>query len=532
MRTSLLAIGGAGLIAVIAIVPGDRVTGYSYFGIGATPITWPGAEATRFLSPTTFPEGSAPDNLVLAAMGQWSSVPAAEFQYYYARPPEDYPIDPFDGYSDTIAVVPEALDPGVLAITYMVNDGTDWYDMDMLISSLPGGIGWNFGANPDCDFLTTPAPTNGFALLPVLLHELGHGIGLGHSPVGDEPAGTPWIVATMNPHYPMGGTTGLENIVELHVDDRNGARFLYPHSGPSVPLHVDLASSGYAGTGGAFIGMAEPVFFDPPSVAPGELFTARSVIENLGTSSVFTVHQGFYLSTDGTIETSDMLIGEILWDIAFGDGFEFDAILQLPGDLAAGPYVFGTFLDDLDGITEVYEDNNAVAYCEPFIVTQLVPVIDPLPQQTIVAGAPYVGPVPTVTHPLNMGPLAWSLLDAPPGMAIDAATGQASWADPVPSPFLYTILLRAENDAGAATQLLFLGVLDGPDACPADCAPGSGDGVVDIVDFLSVLAEWGSGGPFDCDVDGNGAVGITDLLRVLLDWGGCPVEADPFAGGW
>ncbi len=51
--------------------------------------------------------------------------------------------------------------------------------------------------------------------------------------------------------------------------------------------------------------------------------------------------------------------------------------------------------------------------------------------------------------------------------------------------------------------------------------PGGGDGVVDIIDFLSVLAEWGSGGPFDCDIDGNGIVGIGDLLHVLINWGAC-----------
>jgi hypothetical protein len=526
MRTRVCALGGAGMIvAIVVTVPCVRVAGFSYFGVGVTPIAWPDAEATRFLSPTTFPAGSDPDTLILAAMRQWSSVPATEFQYFFARPPQDYPIDPFDGFSDTIAVVPEALDPGVLAITYMVNDGTNWYDMDTLISSLPGGIGWNFDANPDCELLTTPAPSNGFSLLPVLLHELGHGIGLGHNPVGDEPAGTPWLVATMNPHYPMGGTTGQENIVELHVDDRNGARFLYPHSGPSNPVHVDLASGAYAGTGGAFIGAAEPLFVDPSIVAPGGSFTARSVIENLGTSNVFTIHQGFYLSLDTSIDTSDMLIGELDWDLAFGDGFEFDVILQLPGDLLAGPYVLGSYLDDLDAINEVFEDNNAVAYCEPLVVSQLVPVIDPLGQQTIVAGSPYTGPVPSVTHPLNMGPLAWSLADAPAGMTIDAGTGVVSWADPVPGTFLYTILLRADNPAGSATALLFLGVLDEPDACAADCGPGGGDGVVDIVDFLSVLAEWGSGGPFDCDIDGDGVVGIGDFLQVLADWGGCVVPA-------
>jgi hypothetical protein len=456
-------------------------------------------------------------------MGQWSSVPAADFQYFYVRLDEDYPIDHFDGFSDTIAVPPSELDPGVLAITYMVNDGASWYDMDMLLSSFPESAGWSFDPDPDCDVIRFPAPDNGFSFLLVSLHELGHGLGLGGSPFGDEPPGTPWIVATMNPHYPMGGPIGQENIVELHTDDRNGARFLYPRSGPSEPAFADLASAAYAQ--GTIPGQAEPLFFDPPAVDPGALIAARSVVENFGTTSELFVHQGFYLSDDGVIEPGDRLIGEILWDLAFEDTFEFDAVIQVPEDLPSGAYYLGSFLDDLGEVQEIYEDNNAVAYCDPLTVNQLSPVIEPLPQQTIIAGEPYTGPTPTVTHPLNMNPITWSLDDAPPGMTIDPATGVVSWPDPVPDPFLYTVLIRATNGAGTSTQYLFLGVLDGPDACPADCGPGGGDGVVDIRDFLHMLGEWGSPGPFECDMapdGGDGAVNVLDFLVLLSSWGACP----------
>ena len=54
--------------------------------------------------------------------------------------------------------------------------------------------------------------------------------------------------------------------------------------------------------------------------------------------------------------------------------------------------------------------------------------------------------------------------------------------------------------------------------CPWDC--GDQDGTVGIVDFLSMLAQWGSIGT-DCDFDGGG-VGITDLLDLLGHWGNCP----------
>ncbi len=56
--------------------------------------------------------------------------------------------------------------------------------------------------------------------------------------------------------------------------------------------------------------------------------------------------------------------------------------------------------------------------------------------------------------------------------------------------------------------------------CPWDCDGGeSTDGTVGIVDFLAVLAQWGS--PGSCDFDGGG-VGITDFLALLANWGPCP----------
>jgi hypothetical protein len=53
--------------------------------------------------------------------------------------------------------------------------------------------------------------------------------------------------------------------------------------------------------------------------------------------------------------------------------------------------------------------------------------------------------------------------------------------------------------------------------CPWDC--GDGDGAVSVVDFLALLAQWGTPGP--CDVDGGG-VGVTDFLQMLAHWGACP----------
>jgi len=56
-----------------------------------------------------------------------------------------------------------------------------------------------------------------------------------------------------------------------------------------------------------------------------------------------------------------------------------------------------------------------------------------------------------------------------------------------------------------------------PGGCPADV---TGDGVVDVLDLLAVLAAWGQSGVPE-DITGDGVVDVLDLLEVLSGWGPC-----------
>jgi hypothetical protein len=57
--------------------------------------------------------------------------------------------------------------------------------------------------------------------------------------------------------------------------------------------------------------------------------------------------------------------------------------------------------------------------------------------------------------------------------------------------------------------------------CPVPCPPDvNGDGIVDVLDLLNVLAAWGAvGGPED--INGDGIVDVLDLLELLGAWGPC-----------
>ena len=116
------------------------------------------------------------------------------------------------------------------------------------------------------------------------------------------------------------------------------------------------------------------------------------------------------------------------------------------------------------------------------------------------------------------------------GSGVFSESGLVFEADPGP----HSVLLPfADFDAAGVINLADIGAIEisfyaspGTDfsiqqLVAAQQVPGdaTGDSVVDIADFLAVLAAWG-----DCtgcmeDLDGDGVVGITDLLIVLANWG-------------
>ena len=95
-------------------------------------------------------------------------------------------------------------------------------------------------------------------------------------------------------------------------------------------------------------------------------------------------------------------------------------------------------------------------------------------------------------------------------MVINSANGVIIWPQPVRSPFLYTLIVRATNDAGSATQILYLGVDQGPPQMYPIAAqytphtqPYTGPTpVLTDVECMSPVLNWSlDEGPAEMDID-------------------------------
>jgi len=90
--------------------------------------------------------------------------------------------------------------------------------------------------------------------------------------------------------------------------------------------------------------------------------------------------------------------------------------------------------------------------------------------------------------------------------------------------------LRRRVAVGLAAGAALMLAAEARAACPGDA---NGDGVVNVTDFLLVLANWGAG-PFEppgADTNGDGVVNVTDFLLVLAGWGPC-AGAGPYLVGY
>ncbi|MEZ6013805.1 MAG: CARDB domain-containing protein [Planctomycetota bacterium] len=112
------------------------------------------------------------------------------------------------------------------------------------------------------------------------------------------------------------------------------------------------------------------------SVQPGYVVQIVSRVKNTGTASANgSFRVGFYLSTDSTITTDDVFVGDRL--VPFGLGINFTSVasvpVTIPSNTAGGTYRLGAIADWTQQIAESNETDNALAQTGPLTVTIPMP---------------------------------------------------------------------------------------------------------------------------------------------------------------
>ncbi|MCI0362479.1 MAG: hypothetical protein L0Y44_09580 [Phycisphaerales bacterium] len=129
--------------------------------------------------------------------------------------------------------------------------------------------------------------------------------------------------------------------------------------------------------------------------------------------------------------------------------------------------------------------------------------------------------VMSVKHPvLEAGVKYWIVCESDAQAGLN---GVWNWAT-AQSGFMSTIdFASGPNWQPGGEGAVAATIVNGTLLCPADMAPGGGNGLVNVEDLLFVISNWGAtGGPADiAPPGGDDLVDINDLLAVISAWGTC-----------
>lgn len=182
--------------------------------------------------------------------------------------------------------------------------------------------------------------SGGNSFYQVVLHEIGHVLGLAHYDGG---------LSVMN--------TAVNNLTQLQAGDIAGIQYIYGSNTASPDLVSNIRNVEADARTGA------------TKLMPGELMLVHYSLTNQSTTTATEAKAvGFYLSTDATIDSSDLSLGSLTLsdNIATLTQLDVATYVRIPTNLAPGTYYVGIEADQTKQIAESNEGNN---FSQGFVVT-------------------------------------------------------------------------------------------------------------------------------------------------------------------
>jgi MYXO-CTERM domain-containing protein len=157
------------------------------------------------------------------------------------------------------------------------------------------------------------------------------------------------------------------------------------------------------------------------AAAAGEQLAVTRILMNDGVFGANAFEYSYYLSTNPTISTDDVLVQTFTGSLAEDeDDFSID-LMNIPSDVPAGTYYLGLIIDPLDLVNEVDEDDNIIVGPSlPVFAAAIDIITDSLPPATI--GVPYQVGVYASGGALGIQ-WAVSVGSLPAGLTLDSVTG-------------------------------------------------------------------------------------------------------------
>ncbi len=332
-------------LSVVVLLP-SYLLSYNFF---ANKSVWTNKQTTMYISTTSYPQGTWMDYALQRAMYRWSRVKGSNFTFYINRDTDGrhYKLNGkneiYTGNTSEFTSIEKTL-----AYTTVDHRNGVIYEKDLAFNPY---VTWISFLGDWCK-ASVAQPDNEAYFEGVVLHELGYVLGLCHE---DD------VLATMNSKYPNFGPVASNNIWEVHGDDRNGIRNLYPDS----THETDIVVSKYFRTGLGTSDVASALYPSPTYLWRGDTYSIPYTTENLSTT-IQSYSVSFYLSTDSMIRPYDIYLTTTrVNNIGKGTAVTKTATITIPTNISAGTYYLGYIIDPSDEISESSNNNNYIILHNP-----------------------------------------------------------------------------------------------------------------------------------------------------------------------